>query len=45
LLISCAKEDGKALIVATHDMELASLCDHCYVLKDGLLFQEEALRQ
>lgn len=40
LLLSCAKEGGKALVVATHDKELARLCDHCYVLKDGLLYQE-----
>jgi lipoprotein-releasing system ATP-binding protein len=40
LLLSCASNEGKALVVATHDKELAKLCDHRYDLKDGRLFQE-----
>lgn len=37
LLLSCVKNDGKALIVVTHDEELAKLCDHKLLLKEGLL--------
>lgn len=37
LLISSIKEMGKALIVVTHDRELAALCDQIYLLKDGIL--------
>lgn len=37
LLLSSAKENEKALIIVTHDEELANLCDTCYSLKDGVL--------
>lgn len=37
LLLQLTKEEGKTLIVVTHDPELASLCDHTYLLKDGKL--------
>lgn len=37
LLIGAAKEKGKALIVVTHDKELAGLCQIQYALADGEL--------
>lgn len=37
LLIGFAKSEGKALILVTHDLELASLCDRRCVLEDGVL--------
>jgi lipoprotein-releasing system ATP-binding protein len=37
LLISSCKDFGKALIVVTHNRDLASLCDTKSLLKDGLL--------
>ena len=38
MLLKMVKEENKSLIVATHDMELANLCDKKYQLKEGLLF-------
>lgn len=38
LLIRCAKEHQKTLIIATHDLEFASLCDRILSLKDGLFY-------
>lgn len=37
LLLGFAKQNGKALIVVTHDQELAALCDKRYVLQQGIL--------
>jgi lipoprotein-releasing system ATP-binding protein len=37
LLMRCVKSKNKSLILVTHDLELASLCDHQYLLKDGCL--------
>jgi lipoprotein-releasing system ATP-binding protein len=37
LLISLAKNQGKALIVVTHDVELAALASHRLILKDQRL--------
>lgn len=37
LLIGSAKKRHKALIIVTHDTELASMCDATYHLKDGQL--------
>lgn len=37
LLMEAVKEFNKALIVVTHDRELASLCDRTFLLCDGLL--------
>lgn len=37
LLIDFARRHGKGLIVVTHDDELASRCDSCYLLQDGIL--------
>lgn len=37
LLINFAREYNKALIVVTHDVELAKLCKICYTLSEGLL--------
>ena len=37
LLIDSAKRLNKALVIATHDKELASLCDKTYLLIDGKL--------
>lgn len=38
LLIRCAKEHQKTLIVATHDLDFANLCDRILSLKDGLFY-------
>lgn len=35
LLLSITKEQGKSLIVVTHDSHLASLCDRTLILKNG----------
>ncbi len=37
LLLGCCRIKGKALIVVTHDQELANLTDHRYLLKEGVL--------
>lgn len=37
LLLNFAKNNNKALIVVTHDPELAAKCDHQYRLVDGVL--------
>jgi lipoprotein-releasing system ATP-binding protein len=37
LLLKLAKDEGKTLVIATHNPELASLCDKTYQLKDGKL--------
>lgn len=37
LLLNFVRKKNKSLIVATHDEELANLCDEAYILKDGLL--------
>jgi len=37
LLIGCAQRRGKALIIVTHDRNLASLCGRVYTLADGTL--------
>lgn len=41
LLIHTAKELNKALIVVTHNQDLATLCDRRYVLHDALLTSRE----
>lgn len=42
LLLDFARETKKALIVVTHDQQLADRCDHCYQLVDGLLHKQRA---
>lgn len=42
LLIHSAKDLGKALIVVTHDQQLAKLCDKIYLLQDAHLTYDEA---
>jgi lipoprotein-releasing system ATP-binding protein len=37
LLLTAAQKRGKALIVVTHDQELAALCQKTYSLMDGVL--------
>lgn len=37
LLLTAAKEEGRALVVVTHDRRLADLCDCVYTLSGGLL--------
>ncbi len=37
LLLQLTRQEGKTLVVVTHDPELASLCDQIYTLKDGTL--------
>lgn len=41
LLIDSCKKLGKGLIVVTHDMSLASRCNHIYTLSDGYLSKEK----
>lgn len=43
LLIASAKELNKALIVVTHDFELAKQCDQVYTLHDGYLTPSDPL--
>lgn len=38
LLIESTKKQGKSLIVATHDIEFASLCDRRLLLKEGAVY-------
>ena len=37
LLLGCVSEEGKALVVVTHDQELAKLCDRTLFLINGEL--------
>lgn len=37
ILLACAKEQKKTLLVVTHDPDLATLCDRTLILKDGVL--------
>lgn len=39
LLLSCTKNNNKSLIVATHDRELAKLCDRCLFLQEGKIIE------
>lgn len=39
LLITCVNAKKKSLIIATHDSDLASLCQRKYLLQDGRLSQ------
>lgn len=41
LLLDMVRKEKKSLIVATHDRELASLCDEKYLLKEGKLLKQE----
>jgi ABC-type lipoprotein export system ATPase subunit len=38
-ILSATKESGAALVIATHDGEVADRLDHCWSLIDGLLTQ------
>jgi lipoprotein-releasing system ATP-binding protein len=40
LLLEFSKAQGKSIILATHDKDLAALCDVRYVLQEGLLHRE-----
>ena len=40
LLLSLVKEDGKTLILVTHNQELANLCDRQFILRDGTLAEK-----
>lgn len=37
LLLTSVKEEKKSLILVTHDMQFAKLCDRVFMLKDGIL--------
>lgn len=37
LLLECPKEKNTALVVVTHNLRLATLCDEIYTLKEGRL--------
>jgi lipoprotein-releasing system ATP-binding protein len=37
LLLSCSQNQGKSLVIVTHDHHLASLCDKQYLLSNGRL--------
>lgn len=37
LLLNLVKEQSKSLIIVTHDLKAASLCDRILILKDGFL--------
>jgi len=38
LLLSITRKEQKSLIIATHNLQLASLCDKSFELKGGILF-------
>jgi lipoprotein-releasing system ATP-binding protein len=40
LLIQCCRTRGKSLVVVTHDVHFAHLCDHTYELENGILIKE-----
>lgn len=40
LLLNASRGEGKALIIVTHDEELASLCDRRLVLREGTLMSQ-----
>ena len=40
LLMALASEDNKAVVIVTHDKELAGLCHSRYQLRDGVLYAE-----
>lgn len=40
LLLRFASEEKKSLLLVTHDLELANLCDSLYLLTDGLLVRQ-----
>jgi lipoprotein-releasing system ATP-binding protein len=40
LLLDFSRAQGKSIIFATHDKDLAALCDVRYVLQEGLLHRE-----
>lgn len=42
LLIRCAKEFRKGVVIATHDRTLASMCDRILLLKGGLLYSDRS---
>lgn len=37
LLLRCTREKGKALLLVTHNLQLAKLADECYELENGIL--------
>jgi len=37
LLMNLVKEEGKTLVIVTHNQELANMCDRQYILREGLL--------
>jgi lipoprotein-releasing system ATP-binding protein len=41
LLLNTAQQEGKALLLVTHSLELAKKCDRRFILNDGKLFQEQ----
>lgn len=41
LLLNYVKEEGKTLIVVTHDLELASRCKRRFCLEDGILILQD----
>lgn len=45
LLLNLAKEHNKALVIVTHDQELAALCNKQYTLSGGQLHLNEILTQ
>lgn len=38
LLLQFSRDPGKSVVIVTHDLQLASLCDRQYELKEGKLF-------
>ncbi len=39
ILINFSQDTSKALLLVTHDRELAKLCSHCYELHHGYLIK------
>ena len=40
MLINCTKRNGISLVIVTHDLDLARMCDKKYQLKDGKLYHQ-----
>jgi lipoprotein-releasing system ATP-binding protein len=40
MLLNCVKKNKVSLVIVTHDLELANMCDKKYQLKDGKLYHQ-----
>lgn len=45
MLLDLAHKDGRCVIVVTHDLDLAAKMDAVYTMSDGVMTQENAIKQ